>query len=249
MNQNNTGFASSIPPVTLNLLIINVLLWVITALFASRVDLINLLGLHYVTSDLFKPHQIITYMFMHGSTSHVFFNMFAVFMFGSVLERTWGSTKYLVYYILTGLGAAALQLLITYIRIQSIEAELPAEAIAKIYAEGANIMVRGLNYTDPLWGSLNSLLNNPMVGASGAVFGLLVAFGMMFPDSRIMMLFFPVPIKAKWFVIGYGVMELVLGILDNAGDNVAHFAHLGGLITGFFIVLYWKKKAKSNGRF
>lgn len=249
MNQNNTGFASSIPPVTLNLLIINVLLWVITALFASRIDLINLLGLHYVTSDLFKPHQIITYMFMHGSTSHVFFNMFAVFMFGSVLERTWGSTKYLVYYILTGLGAAALQLLITYIRIQSIEADIPADLVSKVYAEGANALVQGKNFIDPLAASLNSLLNNPMVGASGAIFGLLIAFGMMFPDSRIMMLFFPVPIKAKWFVIGYGVMELVLGILDNAGDNVAHFAHLGGLITGFFIVLYWRKKAKSNGRF
>jgi membrane associated rhomboid family serine protease len=188
-------------------------------------------------------------MFMHGSTSHVFFNMFAVFMFGSVLERTWGSTKYLVYYILTGLGAAALQLLIAYIRIQSIEAELPAEAIAKIYAEGANAIAQGKNYIDPTMRTLNSLLNGSMVGASGAVFGLLVAFGMMFPDSRIMMLFFPVPIKAKWFVVGYGVMELALGILDNAGDNVAHFAHLGGLITGFFIVLYWRKKAKSNGRF
>lgn len=249
MNRNNSGFASSIPPVTLNLLIINVLLWVITALFANRIDLANLLGLHFVTSELFMPHQLITHMFMHGSTSHVFFNMFAVFMFGSVLERTWGSTKYLVYYLLTGLGAAALQLLITYIRIHAIEAELPAEAIAKIYSEGANIMVRGLNYTDPAWGSLNALLNGSMVGASGAVFGLLVAFGMLFPNVELMMLFFPVPIKAKWFVMGYGVMELILGVLDNAGDNVAHFAHLGGLITGFFIILYWKKKAKSNERF
>lgn len=249
MNQNNTGLTSSIPPVTLNLLIINVLLWIATALFANHINLINLLGLHYVTSDLFKPHQIITYMFMHGSTSHVFFNMFAVFMFGSVLERTWGSTKYLVYYVLTGLGAAALQLLITYIRIHSIEAELPADLVAKVYSEGANIMTQGLNYTDPKLGGLNSLLNGPMVGASGAVFGLLVAFGMLFPNAELMMLFFPVPIKAKWFVIGYGVMELVLGILDNAGDNVAHFAHLGGLITGFFIILYWRKKAKSNGRF
>lgn len=249
MNQNNTGFASSIPPVTLNLLIINVLLWVITALFASRIDLTNLLGLHYVTSDLFMPHQLITHMFMHGSTSHVFFNMFAVFMFGSVLERTWGSTKYLVYYILTGLGAAGLQLLIAYIRIHAIEAELPTDLVAKVYAEGANALAQSKNFIDPLAAKLNNLINIPMVGASGAVFGLLVAFGMLFPNVEIMMLFFPVPIKAKWFVIGYGVMELVLGVLDNAGDNVAHFAHLGGLITGFFIILYWRKKAKSNGRF
>lgn len=249
MNRNNSGFASSIPPVTLNLLIINVLLWVITALFANRIDLANLLGLHFVTSELFMPHQLITHMFMHGSTSHVFFNMFAVFMFGSVLERTWGSTKYLVYYLVTGLGAAALQLLITYIRIQAIEADLPAELVARVYAEGANALAQSKNFIDPLAAKLNDLLNIPMVGASGAVFGLLVAFGMLFPNVELMMLFFPVPIKAKWFVMGYGVMELVLGVLDNAGDNVAHFAHLGGLITGFFIILYWRKKAKSNGRF
>ncbi len=249
MNRNNSGFASSIPPVTLNLLIINVLLWVITSLFANRIDLANLLGLHFVTSELFMPHQLITHMFMHGSTSHVFFNMFAVFMFGSVLERTWGSTKYLVYYLLTGLGAAALQLLITYIRIHAIEAELPADLVARVYAEGANALAQSKNFIDPLAAKLNDLLNIPMVGASGAVFGLLVAFGMLFPNVELMMLFFPVPIKAKWFVMGYGVMELVLGVLDNAGDNVAHFAHLGGLITGFFIILYWRKKAKSNGRF
>lgn len=249
MNQNNSGFLGAIPPVTLNILIINVLLWVATYLFSGKIDLIDYLGLHYITSDLFKPHQIITHMFMHGSTSHVFFNMFAVFMFGSVLERTWGPRKYLVYYILTGLGAAALHMLVTYIRIQGLEASLPPEAVAKVYSEGAALLDKNLNYSHSAMGSLNLLLNMRMVGASGAVFGLLVAFGMLFPDSRIMMLFFPVPIKAKWFVIGYGVAELALGVLDNAGDNVAHFAHLGGLITGFIIILYWKKKAKANGRF
>lgn len=257
MNRNNTGLASSIPPVTLNLLIINVLLWVITILFGDRIDLTNLLGLHYVTSDLFMPHQLITHMFMHAAYdikgniifSHIFFNMFAVFMFGSVLERTWGSTKYLVYYILTGLGAAGLQLLVAYIRIHAIEADIPADLVAKVYTEGSNALAQSKNFIDPLAAKLNELLNIPMVGASGAVFGLLVAFGMLFPNVELMMLFFPVPIKAKWFVIGYGVMELVLGVLDNAGDSVAHFAHLGGLITGFFIILYWRKKAKSNGRF
>ncbi len=249
MSQNNTGFANSIPPVTLNLLIINVLLWIVTALFSNRIDLSNLLGLHYVTSELFMPHQLITHMFMHGSTTHVFFNMFAVYIFGSVLERTWGSTKYLVYYMLTGLGAAGLQLLVAYIRIHAIEADMPSDLVAEVYAQGANALAQNKNFIDPLAAKLNLLLNAPMVGASGAVFGLLVAFGMLFPDVRLMMLFFPVPIKAKWFVIGYGAMELILGVLDNAGDNVAHFAHLGGLITGFFIILYWRKKAKPNERF
>lgn len=257
MSQNNTGFASSIPPVTLNLLIINVLLWVVTALFSNRIDLPNLLGLHYVTSELFMPHQLITHMFMHATydvkgniiLTHILFNMFAVYMFGSVLEQTWGSTKYLVYYILTGLGAAGLQLLVAYIRIHAIEADMPSDLVAEVYAQGANALAQNKNFIDPLAAKLNLLLNVPMVGASGAVFGLLVAFGMLFPDVKLMMLFFPVPIKAKWFVIGYGVMELVLGVLDNAGDNVAHFAHLGGLITGFFIILYWRKKAKPNERF
>ena len=249
MSQNNTGFANSIPPVTLNLLIINVLLWIVTALFSNRIDLSNLLGLHYVTSELFMPHQLITHMFMHGSTTHVFFNMFAVYIFGSVLERTWGSTKYLVYYMLTGLGAAGLQLLVAYIRIHAIEADMPSDLVAEVYAQGANALAQNKNFIDPLAAKLNLLLNVPMVGASGAVFGLLVAFGMLFPNVPIMMLFFPVPIKAKWFVIGYGAMELILGVLDNAGDNVAHFAHLGGLITGFFIILYWRKKAKPNERF
>ena len=249
MSQNNTGFANSIPPVTLNLLIINVLLWIVTALFSNRIDLSNLLGLHYVTSELFMPHQLITHMFMHGSTTHVFFNMFAVYIFGSVLERTWGSTKYLVYYMLTGLGAAGLQLLVAYIRIHAIEADMPSDLVAEVYAQGANALAQNKNFIDPLAAKLNLLLNAPMVGASGAVFGLLVAFGMLFPNVPIMMLFFPVPIKAKWFVIGYGAMELILGVLDNAGDNVAHFAHLGGLITGFFIILYWRKKAKPNERF
>lgn len=249
MNQNNTGFFSSIPPVTLNLLIINIIAWVATMLLSSHFNLYNYLSLHYVTSDLFQPHQFITYMFMHGSFGHVFFNMFAVYMFGSTLERVWGGQKYLVYYILTGLGAAALHMLIAYFRINSLEADLPADVVALIHSEGASVIAKGMNYTDSAMGALNAMLNGPMVGASGAVFGILVAFGILFPNVELMLIFFPVPIKAKWFVIGYGVMELVLGVMDNPGDNVAHFAHLGGLITGFLIVLYWRKKAKANGHF
>lgn len=184
---------------------------------------------------------------MHGSLGHIFFNMFAVYMFGRTLEMVWGPKRYLVYYMLTGIGAAALQMLITYIRVHSIEANMSAEAISTVYNEGMGILMSNRNYTDPDMGALNLLVNTSMVGASGAVFGVLVAFGMLFPNVELMMLFFPVPIKAKWFVIGYGVMELFLGIADNAGDNVAHFAHLGGLITGFFIILYWRKKGKANG--
>ncbi|MDR0824389.1 MAG: rhomboid family intramembrane serine protease [Prevotella sp.] len=246
MDQNNRGFFNSIPVVTRNLLIINFLLWIATALLSERFDLDRYLALHYFASDYFMPHQIITSMFMHGSFGHVFFNMFAVYMFGRVLEMVWGPKKFLVYYLLTGIGAAALQLLTTYIRIHSIEANMPPEAISLVYENGLSTLINGKNYVDSSMGTLNVLLNTPMIGASGAVFGILVAFGMLFPNVELMLLFFPVPIKAKWFVVGYGVLELVLGVLDNANDNVAHFAHLGGLITGFLIILYWRKKGKAN---
>lgn len=247
MNQNNAGFMSSIPVVTRNLIIINFLVWIADTLLSNQFDMGRYLALHYFSSDYFMPHQIITYMFMHGSLGHVFFNMFAVYMFGRTLEMVWGPKRFLVYYMLTGIGAAALQLLITYIRIHSIEANMTSEAISMVHSEGLAVLMSGKNYIDSGMGTLNVLINTPMVGASGAVFGVLVAFGMLFPNVELMMLFFPVPIKAKWFVIGYGVMELVLGVWDGAGDNVAHFAHLGGLITGFLIVLYWKKKGKAHG--
>ena len=248
MNQNSAGFMSSIPVVTRNLLIINVLAYFATVMLKEVVNLNNYLSLHYVTSSLFMPHQIITYMFMHGGISHLFFNMFAVFMFGRVLETVWGPKKFFVYYIITGIGAAALQMIVTYFRLQSLEATLPAEVISTVYNEGAAIIAQGLNYTNPLYGDLNGLLNGAMLGASGAVFGILVAFGMLFPNAELMLLFPPIPIKAKWFVIGYGVIELSLGVVDRVGDNVAHFAHLGGLITGLIILLYWRKKGfTTNG--
>lgn len=247
MNQNNAGFMNSIPVVTRNLIIINFLVWIADELLGSRFSMGNYLALHYFTSEHFMPHQIITYMFMHGSLGHVFFNMFAVFMFGRTLEMVWGPKRFLVYYMLTGIGAAALQLLIVYLRVHYIEANMSAEAISTVYNEGLSVLMSNKNYADPNMGALNLLVNTSMVGASGAVFGVLVAFGMLFPNVELMMLFFPVPIKAKWFVIGYGVLELVLGVMDNAGDNVAHFAHLGGLITGFFIILYWRKKGRANG--
>jgi membrane associated rhomboid family serine protease len=248
MNQNSAGFMSSIPVVTRNLIIINFLVWIAGELLGGRFNMDNYLALHYFSSEHFMPHQIITYMFMHGSLGHVFFNMFAVYMFGRTLEMVWGPRKYLVYYMLTGIGAAALQLLIVFLRVQYIETNMPAEAISTVYNDGLSLLMNHRNYADPNMGALNMLINIPMVGASGAVFGVLVGFGMLFPNVELMMLFFPVPIKAKWFVTGYGVLELVLGIMDRAGDNVAHFAHLGGLITGFLIILYWRKKEKANDR-
>jgi len=159
--------------------------------------------------------------------------MFAVYMFGRTLEMVWGPKRFLVYYLLTGIGAAVAQELVYAIEYREIVFN---SAIINV-----NIGEQIINKQD-----FYNILP-PTLGASGAVFGILVAFGMLFPNVELMMLFFPVPIKAKWFVIGYGVIELFLGIANSAGDNVAHFAHLGGLITGFFIILYWRKKGKANG--
>ncbi len=237
---------NSIPVVTRNILIINVLFWMADTLLSKDGTLVNYLGLHYFTSEYFMPHQVITCMFMHGGLSHLFFNMFAVFMFGRTLETVWGPKKFLLYYMATGVGASILQLLIMYIRVYSLEVNVSPEIITQIQSEGLNILLSGKNYSDSTLAELNLLINGVMVGASGAVFGILVAFGMLFPNSELFIIPFPFPIKAKWFVIGYGVIELSLGIANNTGDNVAHFAHLGGLITGFFMILYWRKKEKSN---
>ena len=235
MNQNSSGFMSSIPVVTRNLLIINILVWLAQFLLGRVIEIDKYLALHFFESDLFMPHQIITYMFLHdpSSPAHLFFNMFAVYMFGRTLEMVWGPKRFLVYYLLTGIGAAVAQELVYAIEYREIVFN---SAIINV-----NIGEQIINKQD-----FYNILP-PTLGASGAVFGILVAFGMLFPNVELMMLFFPVPIKAKWFVIGYGVIELFLGIANSAGDNVAHFAHLGGLITAFFIILYWRKKGKANG--
>lgn len=252
MNQFRGGFFGGMPPVTLNIIIITVICWLAQLLLGSRgIDVTNLLGLHYFTSDAFYPHQLITYMFMHDTSNimHLLFNMFAVYMFGRTLEMVWGPKRFLFYYIVTGVGAALLNLLVVYIRIQSVESGMTPEMIAEVYRNGLEILGNGKNYADLQLGSLNLLINQVTVGASGAVFGILVAFGMFFPNAELMIIPIPIPIKAKYLVFGYGLLELVLGISNVQGDNVAHFAHLGGLIVGFVIVLYWKYQNKKHGRF
>lgn len=251
MNQ-NSGFLNNIPVVTRNLLIINLLFFLADTLLSKDGIMTRYLALHFVYSDQFMPHQIITYMFMHGSFSHIFFNMFALFMFGRTLEAVWGPKRFLSFYLLTGIGAAALQLLISYLRYTNLLAELPPEVVPKmlerIHTEGVTLIQSNRNYTDPLLGGLNAIVNVPMVGASGAIFGILAGFGMLFPNSELFIIPFPFPIKAKYFVIGYGILELSLGFADRAGDNVAHFAHLGGLIAGLIMLMYWKKKGTLHGK-
>jgi membrane associated rhomboid family serine protease len=212
----------TLPPVIKNLLIINILMFAATKVLKESlgIDLINILGLHYVTASDFKPYQFITYMFMHGNFSHLFFNMFAVWMFGSVLENTWGAKRFLFYYIVTGLGAAAVQYVVFYFQIQDLNEQYSGIEFTHFKREMVNRMV--------------------IVGASGALFGLLLAFGMMFPNTMLY-IYFLFPVKAKWFVIAYGAIELFTGLSNNPMDNVAHFAHLGGMLFGFIIIMIWKK--------
>lgn len=220
-----------LPPVIKNLIIICGLVFLAqqVSLRVFHYPLEYLFALHYWQSPLFKPYQFITHMFMHASLGHIFFNMFALWMFGSVIENVWGARRFLIFYLICGLGAAFCFLVAQTFQFQHLTNEymngqLPGIVIQRFLAE-------------------------PVLGASGAIFGVLVAFGMMFPNSLIYLYFF-VPIKAKWLIIGYVALELYLGIKANTspipGDNVAHFAHLGGALFGFILIKIWRKKGIGN---
>lgn len=239
---NNYRPLSGIPPVVKNLLIINVLL-LLTTMALSRMDfnLNDYLGLFYPASKWFMPHQIVTSMFMHANIEHLFFNMFALFMFGRVLENVWGGKRFLIYYVVTGIGAIVVHTIVNYIQIRPLLNSLSEEQIRLVFNEGREAMMMSKNFVNTDMATLNQLVNTPVIGASGAVFGILLAFGMLFPNTELMLLFPPMPIKAKYFVIGYGVLELFFGVANMSGDNVAHFAHLGGMIAGFFLLKYWKQ--------
>ncbi|PKP22137.1 MAG: rhomboid family intramembrane serine protease [Bacteroidetes bacterium HGW-Bacteroidetes-21] len=245
MNQYRpTGFRV-LPTVVKNLLILNILFYIADLAIKAKfnVDLSEYLGLHYVTSESFYPHQFITYMFMHDTNglTHILFNMFALWMFGSALENFWGPKNFLIYYFVTGIGAAVVQMIVNYIQISYLESTMAYEQIQTVLNEGYKILQDNKNYMDPAMGQLNLLLNSSTIGASGAVFGLLLAFGMMFPNALIYIYFF-IPMKAKYFVMVYGAIELASGLYNAQSDNVAHFAHLGGMIFGFFLIKAWRKK-------
>jgi membrane associated rhomboid family serine protease len=230
-----------LPEIVKNLLIINGLFFLATiSLNNLDLDLVKIFGLHQFQSPDFRPHQIITHLFMHGNFTHLFFNMFALWMFGKVVENVWGGKKFLIYYMITGLGAAVIHLGVSQYEIMSLQSQISVLNFETLLNEGKTILENKKNYSDPIMGKLNLLIHTPTVGASGAVFGLLLAFGMLFPNA-LLYLYFAIPIKAKYFVIAYGLLELYAGISNNPADNVAHFAHLGGMIFGFFLIKYWKK--------
>ncbi len=233
-----------LPDVIKNLLIINGLFFLASLSLGSvfGLNLNALLGLYLPPSESFEPYQLVTHMFMHGGLSHIFFNMFALWMFGYSLENIWGAKKFLIYYLVTGFGAALLHLGVQYWEFQALASQMSSADLQMLIDEGGQILRSGRNYSDPILGKANAILNTPTVGASGAVFGVLLAFGMLFPNQRIY-LYFAFPIKAKYFVAAYGALELINGLANDPGSNIAHFAHLGGMLFGFLLLKYWKNNS------
>jgi membrane associated rhomboid family serine protease len=228
MNEYRPG-GLSMPPVVKNLLIINVLVFIAQQTFKNNpsFSIDHFFGLHDIHSIYFKPHQIVSYMFLHGGFDHILFNMLALWMFGSMLEQVWGSKRFLTFYVLCGIGAGILHLGVLYLEMKPIY-----EALANYPSN---------QQTEQFLRDPGSPLNGITVGASGSIFGCLAAFGYLFPNMLIYV-YFLFPVKAKWFVLFYGGLELYLGIRNSAGDNVAHWAHLGGALVGIIIVLIWNKK-------
>ena len=251
-----------------HLLIINILFYLAALVFRSslNVDLDNYLALYFIGSDMFRPWQYITYMFMHGSFEHIFFNMFALWMFGYILENFWGTKRFVIYYLLCGIGAGLVHSAVIGLTSAPVLADIniyaanpSPEALIQLYNEHFHNIINprwitevtnawrngmsgdfGYETTEALRQIYNErIIGIPTVGASGAIYGILLAFGMMFPEERIY-LYFLVPIKAKWFVIGYAAIELVTGVLGT-NDGIAHFAHLGGMLVGLILILMWRK--------
>ena len=273
-----TGF-KVLPTVVKNLLIINGLFFLATISFGDvfNIDLTEILGLHFITASDFQPYQFVTYMFMHGGFAHILFNMFALWMFGNTLENVWGPQRFLIYYMVTGIGAGVVYLIWISFQIlpvvNEIDLFLQTKDLAVLGQFTSEHTFRLNEFSGAIWQQFQSfeqslkvlsanpenaqamqttlsfmadykefyLNQNVVVGASGAVFGILLAFGMMFPNS-IIYLYFAIPIKAKYFVIIYGAFELFEGVINRRGSNIAHFAHLGGMLFGYLLIVYWKKK-------
>ena len=227
----------SIPIATKYLIIINIIVYVFTQYLAPQLS--HLFSLKFFQNPDFQPWQIVTSMFTHAGSSHIFFNMFALFMFGSALERVWGPQRFLKLYFLAGIGAVLLHQGVQYFQIQEALTHLPSDAINQLIEHGNTMQVS--SDVLPYWRKLAANFLTPSVGASGAIYGILVAFGMLFPNTELMFIFVPVPIKAKYFIPIAIVAELFLGIGNFSWDNIAHFAHLGGALIGFILVMIWKK--------
>lgn len=230
----------AMPPVTKNLIIINILIWVVSAIF-PQIDnnLTKFCALHYYTATDFNVVQLVTYMFMHGNFTHILFNMFTLFMFGITLEHTMGSKRFLIFYMVCGIGAGLIQEVVWALSLSNIIiSELAAnngittDVMSALIASNPDILQMNIDIVTT-------------IGASGAIYGILLAFAMLYPNRPLYFMFIPVPVKAKYMMIFWGLLELLLGF-SGASDGIAHFAHLGGMIFGFMLIVYWKKKDNTH---
>lgn len=245
MNGYSRGFFG-MPPVVKNIIYINILM--LLAYYAAgsafNVDLNRVLGIYFVKSDQFRPYQLITHMFMHGGIAHLFFNMFALYMFGQILEQVWGPKRFLIYYLVTGLGAMIIHESVLAFQYHKIISIMPPEMLQDVLDNGLKYTMEQKGYVDQLPRELQSILFTPTVGASGAVFGVLLAFGVLFPNTQLILLFPPIPIRAKYLVAGYAAIELYLAV-TQPGSSIAHAAHIGGMLFGYILLQYWKKTTKT----
>lgn len=231
----------NIPPVVKNLLIINGIFFFAKLVLGNQFNLNDLLGAYYFDSPKFQVWQPITYMFMHGDFMHLFFNMFGLFMFGGILEQKWGPKRFINFYLVTGLGALALQWLVQGIEVYQITGSFLNKDTAFLEMLNKGEYDTAV-YSASQASTLYSNYSFPMVGASGAVFGIMTAFAVLYPNVELMLMFIPFPVKAKYFIPIYIVIELFLGVARIPGDSIAHFAHLGGALIGFILVKLWKDK-------
>lgn len=222
-----------------NILILNVIFFLAKFAFEGMgVDLDRLLGLHYVFSPDFRPWQFVTHMFMHGNLAHLFFNMYALVIFGPILENRLNPKRFLFYYLTCGIGASLLYMGVQHIEIQHAVKNVSISRFEFIMENGYADEMRVNDFEKTVWfGYFGG-----MVGASGAVFGILLAFGVLFSEVRLRLLFPPIELKAKWLVIIYGGIEVLMAIRNAPDDNIAHYAHLGGMLFGFILIKYWKSK-------
>ena len=231
----------SVPETIKQLIIINIIFY-----FGSQFlgdSSYDILALHYFENDKFIISQLISHMFMHGSPSHILFNMFGLWMFGSPLEQMWGKQKFLFFYFSAGLGAAALQMLVYYIQVQALYDVVETNSLS---LSDPAILLNYMSQND--YNQALSSFNSVMVGASGAIYGVLVAFAFLFPNARLMLLFPPIPVKAKILVPILILGDLFFGFTSYSIGPIAHFAHVGGAITGFIMLWYWKKSQFDNNR-
>jgi len=220
-----------------NLIIINVIVFVVFSFLLPQLS--YYVEAYYPGSKEFLPVQLIGHMFMHADLKHIFFNMFMLYMFGTILENYWGSKFFLFYYLVSGFGAIALHMFVKYISLSMISSEISPEMYSQVYEEGRSVLTQGKNYMDSNLGDLNMILNVPAIGASGAVYGLLAGFGLQFPRHKLMLIIPPIPIEARIFIPILIIFEFFAGF--TGGDNIAHFAHLGGALFGFILFKFRHK--------